>query len=56
MKKIIYDPNFKGTSAGGGNYVFPSYAEGKKTKPSFISNYNTIDNVYKKYDVKPCLL
>lgn len=56
MKKIIFDPNYKGTSAGGGNYVFPSYSEGKKKRPDFNNNYNTIDNVYKNYDVKPCLL
>jgi hypothetical protein len=57
LKKIIYEPNFQGTSAGGGNYVYPSYAEAKKTKPASASQkYSTFDSVYKHYDIKPCFL
>jgi hypothetical protein len=54
LKKIIYEPNFQGTSAGGGNYVYPSYSETKKTKT--YSEYSSIDTVYKNYDIKPCYL
>ena len=59
LKKIIYEPNYEGQScAGGANYVFPNYSEGpkKRAQPMNSNNYNTIDNVYKNYDIKPCSL
>jgi hypothetical protein len=56
LKKIMYDFNLQGQSAGGANYVYPDYKQGEKTKPRYISQYNTISNVYKKYDIKPCFL
>jgi len=57
LKKIIYEPNYEGQSAGGAKYVFPSYAEGKKKVEGMMrTNYSTIDNVYKNYDIKPCSL
>jgi hypothetical protein len=58
LKKIILDPNYEGQSAGGAKYVFPSYSEGVKKRPAMSngSNYNTVDNVYKNYDIQPCSL
>ena len=58
LKKIIYEPNYEGQSAGGAKYVFPSYAEGtkKREEGSMRTNYTTIDSVYKNYDIKPCSL
>ena len=57
LKKIIYEPNYEGQSAGGAKYVFPSYTEGvKKRAETMRTNYTTIDSVYKNYDIIPCSL
>ena len=56
LLRIMSDSNLEGQSAGGGKYVFPDYSQGKKTKPQYVNQYNTISNVYKNYDIKPCFL
>lgn len=55
LLKIYYAEDVPGQSAGGGNYVYPQYTPQKELKPK-MNRYNSIDSVYKKYDIKPCYL
>lgn len=50
LKKIIYEPNFQGQSAGGGNYVYPLYNTSTKSQPK-IHKYDTISNSYNNYKI-----
>lgn len=56
LKKIMYTFDLEGQSAGGGKYVFPDYSTTEKKTPSYINPYNTVSNVYKKYEIKHCFL
>lgn len=55
LLKIYYAEDQQGQSAGGGKYVYPDYSPSQELKPK-MSRYNSIDTVYKKYDIKPCYL
>jgi len=56
LKKIMFTFDLKGQSAGGGNYAFPDYSKTAKQAPKYVNPYNTFNNVYKNYDVKPSFL
>ena len=56
LRKMMYTFDLEGQSAGGGKYVFPDYSESKKKVPRYVNSYNTVSNVYKNYEIKPCFL
>jgi len=55
LLKLYHTEDLEGQSAGGGKYVYPKYGKAENEKPK-LQKYNSIDTVYKNYEIKPCYL